>query len=337
MFEGGGYGAAGPDFVQSGFAGQAYDPSYPYKSRTVYGVPTTHEMEKQTLFMPGQKRRLNSLAICLALLLPWLLFCAVFALQSFELHYKRFELCMVLTFLLLLPALFYLRLGLKEVVKKVGNEYRVGSWCIFMAITMIGAWVAGFLLGQYNYVNNTRPLYSINDLNTYTEVDPNRLRGMMMQDAGRVEFVEHALPVKNLSMGFVNGDIWCVAPFVYPGTPTPRTYDFWAVGKNCCSGQQSDYHCGHYGNPYAHGGLRLLADSERANYRLAVQQAEAVHSIRATHPLFFIQHQDTAHLLEQMRTAGFRFYGLWMAGAFVLQFFLVTACSVAFAKLGRLP
>mmetsp|Transcript_56072 Transcript_56072/g.103773 ORF Transcript_56072/g.103773 Transcript_56072/m.103773 type:complete len:333 (+) Transcript_56072:90-1088(+) len=305
----------------------------PHGKPVMYGVPLADNYKPGSLFVPGQRRRLNSLAIVIALLLPWLLFCAVLAVQSFKFHYDTPVLCTEVTCVLLIPALIYVYYAVCEISKKLHRDFRVGTWYIFLGVTMLAAWVAGLLLGRYNFEHNTRSVYRLEDLGTYTEVDPNRLRGMMMQDAGRVEFVEHALPVKNLSMGFVNGNAWCVAPFVYGGTPTPATYDFWAVGKNCCSGQQADFHCGQFGNPYAHGGLRLLNDDERANYRLAVQQAEAVHHIRATHPLFFIQHQDTEYMLDQMRSAGLRFYLLWIGGAFVLHFFLVAVCSVAFAKL----
>mmetsp|Transcript_25861 Transcript_25861/g.59673 ORF Transcript_25861/g.59673 Transcript_25861/m.59673 type:complete len:333 (+) Transcript_25861:98-1096(+) len=321
--------AAGPNGFRNVFAD-------PHGRPVMYGVPLANEHKPKALFVPGQRQRLNSLAMVIALLIPWLLFCAVLALQSFKWRYDLPVTCMVLTGVLFIPALIYLCYAFSEISKKIHRDFRVGTWYIFLGVTMMALWVAAFLLGKYNYEHNTRNVYRIDDLGTYTKVDPNRLRGMMMQDAGRVEFVEDALPVKNLSVGFRNGDVWCVAPFVYGGTPTPATYDFWAVGKNCCSGQQSDYHCGHFGSPYAHGGLRLLNDNERANYRLAVQQAEAVHHIRATHPLFFIQYADPAYELEQMHSAGMRFYLLWIGGAFVLQFFLVAACSVAFAKLKRL-
>ena len=40
------------------------------------------------------------------------------------------------------------------------------------------------------------------------------------------------------------------------------TYDFWAVGVNCC-GAAADFKCGEFSNPKAHAGLRLMSDEQR--------------------------------------------------------------------------
>ena len=76
-----------------------------------------------------------------------------------------------------------------------------------------------------------------------------------------------------------------------------ETYDFWAIGMDCCSVNAADFHCGaglgwilsvrperakgqartggEVGNFKAHSGLRLLDDRQRSFYRLAVEQAGA--------------------------------------------------------------
>merc|ERR1719502_2180472 len=70
----------------------------------------------------------------------------------------------------------------------------------------------------------------------------------------------------------MNLDLYCVAPIV-KGNAQLTSYDFWAVGVNCCSGAQSDFRCGEYTNPHSKSGLRLMKDDQRPFYRLAVQQS----------------------------------------------------------------
>lgn len=73
-------------------------------------------------------------------------------------------------------------------------------------------------------------------------VYPNRMLGQQLLDAGIVQFAPGSqLDVKK-SMGFKNGNLFCVAPIVF-GTASPVSYDFWAVGKDCCSGSQADFSC----------------------------------------------------------------------------------------------
>ena len=119
-------------------------------------------------------------------------------------------------------------------------------------------------------------------------------------------------------MAFKNVDTYCVAPVSVlqgpqfncrcaerrlsapGGVVLPlETYDFWAIGMDCCSVNAADFHCGmglgwascllplshgrsaraaralagEVGNSKAHSGLRLLDDRQRSFYRLAVEQA----------------------------------------------------------------
>merc|ERR1740121_1704464 len=105
-------------------------------------------------------------------------------------------------------------------------------------------------------------------LNTYTEIDPSKMVGQQLMDAGSVLWSNTTALDISKSMGFKNLNTYCVAPITVPGS-APKTYDFWAIGVNCCSGQEADFNCLDAKNKFARGGVRLLRASERPYYRLA--------------------------------------------------------------------
>eukprot|EP00418_Pyrodinium_bahamense_P081689 CAMPEP_0179064508 /NCGR_PEP_ID=MMETSP0796-20121207/27984_1 /TAXON_ID=73915 /ORGANISM="Pyrodinium bahamense, Strain pbaha01" /LENGTH=161 /DNA_ID=CAMNT_0020761457 /DNA_START=540 /DNA_END=1025 /DNA_ORIENTATION=+ len=160
------------------------------------------------------------------------------------------------------------------------------------------------------------------------------MRGQQLLDAGSVIFTKDSKPDAAMSMGFRNIDTFCVAPITNTNGQLP-TYDFWAVGRNCCSGTRADFHCTHYRNPRAHGALRLIRTSDRAYYRLAVQQAEATYNIRATHPLFFQWEEDPTGVLEGWMASSVRNFVFALSAHFVFQAFVVASATVSFAKRGN--
>ncbi len=95
----------------------------------------------------------------------------------------------------------------------------------------------------------------------------------------QVYFADNTRLDTSRSMGFKNLDLYCVAPIVN-GNSALESYDFWAIGLNCCSGVSSDFRCGEWNNPHARSGLRLMRDDQRPFFRLAVQQAAAAHKLK---------------------------------------------------------
>lgn len=310
-------------------------------SRTAISV-----IQKQSPFVPRQRKQLNSLAISISLFIPTALFAAMFWVLSFSLHYRTPLLCyaVVLVGLCLVGLTAYLAF---DAVKKkqepgivqfvAGNEsqpHREPTWLIFLFITCLQAWFIGVALGEMNYMKNTLPYYDVTNLETYPSVDPATMHGQQLMDSGRVMFTAGAHLDLTLSRGFKNLENYCVAPIVsaHDSRPVP-SYDFWAVGVNCCGGDQADFHCGEFDNPRASAGLRLMQDDQRAFFRLAVQQAEAAYSIKAEHPLFFHWMQDPIEEVNEYIDEGFKYYFYGVSVHFVFQFFLVLAACIVFAKI----
>jgi len=304
--------------------------SYGTGPQVAYAPPA----EIKPTFARGQRRRMNLAAICFSLFVPWVLFSVIYAVFSFSLHYRQPAICYFIAFLglLVVGAFGYLAFYAKnwQDAREPGRE---PSWFVFLFVTSLAAWLAAIVLGDLNFWHNMQRYYDTRNLNTYPSVDPSRMRGQQLMDAGNIIFTEGSRLDLTKSMGFKNDDVYCVAPITTGDDPL-ATYDFWAVGINCCSGNAADFHCGEFNNPRAQAGLRLMRDDQRAFFRLAVQQAESAYNVQAVHPLFFHWLQDPVAEVNSYQDDGFKYYLLGMFTHFAVQLFLVVVGVLAFSKIG---
>jgi len=247
-------------------------------------------------------------------ILPWLLF----ALVSCVVSTLSNMISLALTAVLLFAAFAW-----------VVQSLRSGSGMFtIVALNVAVAVAVGYIWGDYVHQRFMKPFQDISNLNTYPNVHPSLYNGQQLMDAGEIEFIAGSHLDLAKSYGFKNEDIYCVAPVVGPdqkaGNGTKlATYDFWAVGTNCCSGHTPDYHCGEFSNPRARKGLRLMRDDERNFFRLAVEEAKAAYNIEANHPVFMYWMENPSIEVKQYQEDGYsRFYlGL-------LAFALVQLCVV---------
>jgi len=290
---------------------------------------------KKAVFHDEERHRLNLASYYQCLFVPWLFFCATYALMSCSLQYFK-------------PAMAYLVLALCAVVVLASGwipfklfigktALREPSWHIFFFVTMVVAFFLGVVFGNLNYSECMHEYFDYKNLDIFPEVSPLHTKGQQVMSGGRVHFDNNSVLDITRSMSFKNLDTYCVAPIsvVEGGTTLPlKTYDFWAVGLGCCSENAADFHCGEYRNPHAHSGLRLLADGQRDFFRLAVQQAEAAHGIKAEHPLFFYWVEDANSEMESFKRDGYKYYLIGVFAHFGWQLLAVSLASAAFAKIG---
>jgi len=302
-------------------------------------------------FARAQRQRLNVVPICQCFLLPWLVFCAVYATVSFEVHYVSPGLCWGLVAAALVGVVLAGGLASASAWRKYrstgAGAYSGGdvvaqapSWITFLAISCLAAWILGVVLGNMNFWTNMQPYYDYHNLNSHGALDPSRMQGKEFMDAGRVRFTNSSVLDLRKSMGFRNLDTYCVAPITVqtPGGTqlNLETYDFWAVGLDCCQTHVADFHCGEFNNPQAHQGLRLMRDDQRPFFRLAVQQAQATYNIKAEHPLFFYWVSDANAEMLSFRDDGYKYFLIGMLIHFAWQLLCVTLAVLGFAKLGHL-
>jgi len=307
-----------------------------------YGANQDIASNKPIIQQPPQamKKRFNLVGGVFALFIPWTLFCLVVALWSFDFRYLHPAATVGITLIFVIPlvlmtvykviqsfrALVYGRYNLVDTGDKA-------AWTLFILISCCVALICAFLLGNYNYQMNMRGVYDVTSMNSYVGVNPSTMRGQELMDAGQVQFIDGTNLDFKYANGFKNTDVYCVAPITFKDTVL-SAYDFWAVGKNCCSDSSTtDFKCGEYQTTGLKGGLRMVEDADRDFYRLAVQQAESTFALKAIHPLFFYWAQDPSELVASKERVGYQWVLAGILGAFAFQCVLVLTAMTCFAKI----
>jgi len=286
------------------------------------------------------RRKLNVVAAYLSVFVPWLLFLATYAALSFRLHFEYKVLCQVLVAALFaVPLLFGALVALATLGGSDSSGGRHGhpqlTWHLFLFFTTALAWFAGGLLGERNFVRNMQPYYGVLTLGTYDSVDPMTTPGELLMDGGRVQFASNTIVDTKRAVGFQNEAIYCVAPIVRGDAPPTIGYDFWAVGVDCCSGEQGNFSCGSTNSSVSRGGVRLLEDHQRPFFRLAVQQAQSAFNIKAVHPLFYYWVEDPDAEVDGRRDEGYKQFIIAVLCSFGVQTILVAAAMWLFTALPR--
>lgn len=290
---------------------------------------------REAKFVRRQRQRLNMVAVCQCLFLPWILFILAFSITSFHLHYSKPWLCWLLVAVLGLLVCLSGGFAAAAVRRKLRDEDSAEpTWFVFLFITLAIALTVGSVLGHLNFTSFMQRYYDYVNLNDYNYVNPSTMRGQQMMDGGRITFLPNAQLDFRKSMGFKNLNTYCVAPITIDGYELSN-YDFWAVGLDCCSDDIADFNCGDAQNKKAHAGLRLLQDDERAFYRLAVQQAENTYHIKALHPLFLYWAEDPDAEMNSWRAEGYKFFFIAMLVHFVWQLLCVALGVTGFSKMGH--
>jgi len=279
------------------------------------------ELEDQTEKL-RHRRRINCIPALNALFIPWVMFLVVFSLASFYFHYVAPAVVFASNTAIVLGSFFYAYTSFKDPYARPERSF----YPTYLAVAILTAVSLGWLLGDLNFWFNLQPAYNIEHLATYTNVNPSMhtmpngqvvpTRGKRYQDAGKIYFEHNAKIDLNRSMSFKMGDLYCVAPIVDPNCKKNCGFDFWAVGMNCCAEDFADFRCGEFNNPSAKNGLRLMHDEQRPNFRLAVLEAEGVHGIVSTHPIFFYWLHDPVKEIAHVKRKGYREFVLLMIVSF---------------------
>jgi len=270
----------------------------------------------------------------LNIFVPWAVFITVLGISSFWMMYTHAGLGLTVIGLFIFGWVTTLLIAFNR--RRHDPE---PAWFTYFAFALGLAIFSAWLIGSDIFSNYTLPYYLVKDLKVVGHLDASMEHGQNVMDAGIIYFADGNKIDAMRSWHFKQGDVYCVAPIIKgaPGSAMPATqsFDFWAVGKNCCSESSSDFRCGAYNNPMARSGIRVLGDKDRQMYRLAVEQAETLYGVMAAHPVFFEWSQDPLETVNSWNAKAFTIYVISVIAAFAVALFGVAVASCKFAWLGR--
>lgn len=288
----------------------------------------------RSVFAPGQRIRMNVLPMFMNIFVPWAFFISVLGLNAFWMPYSHPGGAYLLTALCIFFWLIAVLVAINR--RKADPE---PSWFSYFALSVGVAIFSAWALGTDIFNRYSLPYYEIKDLKVLGHVDASKERGQNVMDAGIMYFADGNTIDATRSWHFKQGSVYCVAPIIKgePGKAVSETgsFDFWAVGKDCCAVSSSDFRCGAFANPLARSAIRVLGDEDRRMYRLAVEQAETLYGVMATHPIFFEWSQDPLAVVQSWNGKAFTTYVIAVIAAFVIALLAVSVASCKFAWLGR--
>jgi len=291
-----------------------------------------HRLQKpRTIFAPGQRIKMNIVPVFLNLFVPWAVYVLACGVLSFSMPYKYPG---TTTGILFLICLFWLVLtGMALWHRKNDPD---PTWWTYVAFMTGLAIFSAATTGMSTYDNLSKPYYQIRDLKVIPTFDPGNERGQNVLDAGIVYFTYGGHIDGGRSWHFKHHSTYCVAPIVGNSSePATQSYDFWAVGKDCCSLSASDFRCGAWGSQKARSAIRVLDEEVTPYYRLAVQQAETLYNIMATHPVFFYWAADPLEEVNSWNIQAFKDFLFGCAFFFVVSLFCLVLALYKFSWIGR--
>jgi len=203
-----------------------------------------------------------------------------------------------------------------------------GWWPMWLFVSTLGATIVGYSIGHYIQTDCLGPYFELGKLQKYSDVNPEHVPGVRIQDAGLVDFTNFVEMDRAKGGCYMNaGNTYCIAPIVnggevkygMDGMPRTGSFDYFAVGINCCPCPNRDFQCGEWRNPIASGGLRSLDVKARPFFQLALDDWEASYQKTSKNPLFF----------EWVQDAEWKWKGMWNRALHIG--ILAAACGVSIA------
>lgn len=189
----------------------------------------------------------------------------------------------------------------------------------------------GFACGELNYLYNFYPYFMLNSLENRANINPSTVAAEAIRDTGKIYFADNVGVLKHRGMAYQDWDTYCVAPIVENGNERLVSYEFWAIGMNCCETGNMDFSkCGAVADDHARSGIRLMYPEQLPFFKLAVEQSEAQFGIQAAaNPVFVYWVKDPVKEVKGLKILGLEafIYGcmMWLPVNGFLAFMLTSS------------
>lgn len=268
------------------------------------------------------------------MLLPWFFFVWAYCSLAFFQHKWGSTVWMVV----LIPGVCSLVIVGVAILMRHGAFFVLGASGLFCIL-------AGVFCGKGTWDTRTRQVYWMESGRAYNNVS-GATEALSVKDAATLHFWDRkiqapsALVDGNKAVGFVDDDLYCVAPVLSRSQiEAPVTWvQFWAVGINCCT-KRGSFTCDdalQYGASHAvvpPGNSTGIAGARRELFEKAVKEAEGTHKVQSAPGAMLIRWvDDTGKLKDDMWSSS-----VWVCVLFSLIVLIgtsVLACAARVVDLG---
>jgi hypothetical protein len=291
------------------------------------------------MFMKPRRRRINILSIALSWFVPLVIFAITtwffcFSVRDQSPMWGWFFVgcCLILAVIFLVKAVL-VRRKQRDELWTVPWYLRADddTWFLFLGGTVALAAILGAAFGTIVYSSFTSPYYNLSQLHYYNETDP-AMSGQAYLDAGAIQFKMNSYVDVGRSLGYKDGNTYCVAPIKFGKDILPNL-DFWAAGVNCCGGGLAggggDGFPGSFNcfedrqDAFVRGGLRIIDNSSLAFYKVALMQADEEFQRTSKNPIFITWMKDPAQKIQSFWHSGVKWFWCGVVAYALLQMALV--------------
>eukprot|EP00747_Dinoflagellata_sp_TGD_P165024 gnl/TRDRNA2_/TRDRNA2_185784_c0_seq1.p1 gnl/TRDRNA2_/TRDRNA2_185784_c0~~gnl/TRDRNA2_/TRDRNA2_185784_c0_seq1.p1 ORF type:complete len:292 (+),score=42.77 gnl/TRDRNA2_/TRDRNA2_185784_c0_seq1:170-1045(+) len=234
---------------------------------------------------------LSWLETSVIILVPWLIFVGICALFIFLMFVLQWVVWLVIVALLVISVAIVGVSDQQRKTEEANGRPKPSPWKAYAgALTLLAVVVSG-TISTMTYDDFLVHYWTCSESHSYVNVMPSE-HAAGYSDAGKILFARDTHVDSSRSLGYQDGQVYCVAPILDDSHATK--VEFWAVGRDCCA-QRGNFVCDDAWDPEARAGFVItnapsfLRGGLHDKYTKAVAQAEAFYGMTSAEEPIFVR------------------------------------------------